>query len=329
MSVHFEFNEDYFRDEVKDDFAVPVLMKRCWAAQMKVLEEFDRICEAHGLRWFAYVGTLLGAVRHKGFVPWDDDVDIAMMRGDYEKFLSVAPLELPEGYLIINYDEGDHEYDCLTRLNNSRSVIFNEKKAEEFYYFPYPAGLDIYPLDYVVGDPEERKAHRDLHYRIFQATELCRKLLRGSGPLSDKDGNHLEPAELLAEISMMTGYEFDLNKDIVRQLNILLDLTDSVNTEEESEYIGNMGHLTFEGERMIFPKACFDTVLRVPFETGYVNIPAGYETILKGNYGRNYMIPRKASPHDYPYYGQHQKVVREYLDKHPGAIPEEWIRQNL
>ena len=61
--------------------------------------------------------------------------------------------------------------------------------------------------------------------------------------------------------------EFDLNKDIVRQLNILLDLTDSVNTEEESEYIGNMGHLTFEGERMIFPKACFDTVLRVPFET--------------------------------------------------------------
>ncbi len=329
MSVRYEFNDDYFRDEVRDGFLVPELMKRCWAAQMRVLEEFDKVCETHGLKWFAYVGTLLGAVRHKGFVPWDDDMDIAMMREDYEKFLSVAPLELPEGYLLINYDDGDHEYDCLTRLNNSRTVIFNEKKAGEFYDFPYPAGLDIYPLDYIVSDAGERKAHRDLHYRIFQATELCRKLLKGSGPLSDKDGNHLEPSELLAEISMITGYEFDLSKDIIRQLNILLDLTDSLNSEEESGYIGNMGHLTFEGERMIFPKECFDTLLVVPFETGNIYIPSGYDTVLRGNYGVQYMVPRKASPHEYPYYGQHQRVVREYVARHPGEIPEEWIKKYL
>ena len=54
-------------------------------------------------------------------------------------------------HLIINYDEKDHEYDCITRVNNSRTVIFNEKKASEFCGFPFPAGLDVYPLDYVVG----------------------------------------------------------------------------------------------------------------------------------------------------------------------------------
>ena len=168
MSVHFELNEDYFKDEVRDGFLVPELMKRCWGAQLKVLEAFDKVCEAHGLKWFAFVGTLLGAVRHKGFVPWDDDIDIGMPREDYEQFLRFAPLELPQGFQIINYDEPGHDYDCITRVNNTRTILFDEKKAEEFCSFPYPAGLDVYPLDYVVEDPEERKAHADLHYKIQQ-----------------------------------------------------------------------------------------------------------------------------------------------------------------
>ena len=243
MSVHFELNDGFFRDETKDGFQVPGLMKRCWGAQLRVLEAFDAICEAHGLRWFAFVGTLLGAVRHKGFIPWDDDVDIAMPREDYEKFLSFAPAELPFGYQIINYDEKDHEYDCITRVNNTRGIIFDVKKAEDFCGFPYPAGLDLYPLDFIVEDPDERKAHIDLHYKIQQATELCRKLLSGSGPLADKDGKHLEPAEVLAELSMITGYEFDLGKDIIRQLiensNRSMEIMTEVKEiiEQQTEYV--------------------------------------------------------------------------------------------
>ena len=329
MSVHFELNDGFFRDETKDGFQVPGLMKRCWGAQLRVLEAFDAICEAHGLRWFAFVGTLLGAVRHKGFIPWDDDVDIAMPREDYEKFLSFAPAELPFGYQIINYDEKDHEYDCITRVNNTRGIIFDEKKAEEFCGFPYPAGLDLYPLDFIVEDPDERKAHIDLHYKIQQATELCRKLLSGSGPLADKDGKHLEPAEVLAELSMITGYEFDLGKDIIRQLNVLMDLSDSINAREESAYMGNIGHITFEGERMMFPLECFDELFKVPYETGYVYIPKGYDEMLRRNYGASYMTPLIHSPHEYPYYSAHQKAVREFMAKHPGEIPESWAEKYL
>lgn len=329
MSVHFELDNNFFAEEQRSGFTVPELMKRCWGAQLKVLEEFDRGCEKHGLKWFAYCGTLLGAVRHKGFIPWDDDMDVAMLRDDYEKFLQIAPSEFPVGYAIINYDEGDHEYDCITRVNNTRTIIFEEEKLAQFCSFPYPAGLDVYPLDYIVEDSEERDAHKQLHYKIKQATELCRKILAGAGPLNDKDGNRLEPSQLLAEISVVTGYEFDLEKDIIRQLNILIDMTDSMNSEEDGKYIGNIGHITFEGDRMMFPKECFERLLTVPFETGYVYIPVGYDTLLRQNYGARYMIPVIHSPHEYPYYASHQKVMRKFLERHPDAVSDEWIRKYL
>ena len=178
-------------------------------------------------------------------------------------------------------------------------------------------------------DPEERKAHKDLHYKIKQATELCRKILAGAGPLTDKDGNRLEPSQVLAEISMITGYEFDLNTDIIRQLNILIDMTDSMNSAEEGRYLGNIGHITFEGDRMMFPRECFDTSFMVPFETGHVYIPAGYETMLKQNYGPKFFVPKIHSPHEYPYYKTHQRVMRELIAKHPGAVSDEWIAKYL
>jgi lipopolysaccharide cholinephosphotransferase len=62
--------------------------------QLEILLEFDRICRKHGLKYLLFAGTLLGAVRHKGFIPWDDDIDVCMLRGDYERFLTVCKDEL-------------------------------------------------------------------------------------------------------------------------------------------------------------------------------------------------------------------------------------------
>ena len=85
-----EFSKEYFWDEVRDGFYVSGIMKRSLAAQMEVLGEIDKVCKRHNIRWFADCGTLLGAVRHGGVIPWDDDVDIVMRRRDYIEFLKVA-----------------------------------------------------------------------------------------------------------------------------------------------------------------------------------------------------------------------------------------------
>ena len=97
------FSNSYFEDEVRDGFYVPGMVKRAWAAQLEVLEDVDRVCKKHGIRYFADWGTLLGAVRHGGFIPWDDDLDICMKRQDYTRFLEIAPKELPAEYKILNF----------------------------------------------------------------------------------------------------------------------------------------------------------------------------------------------------------------------------------
>ena len=98
-----ELGNNYsYAGEYREGFFVEEKMKRAWAAEMEVLKEIDRICNAHGIQYFADSGTLLGAVRHKGFIPWDDDIDIAMKREDYQKFLAVAPKELPERWRLCN-----------------------------------------------------------------------------------------------------------------------------------------------------------------------------------------------------------------------------------
>ena len=99
----------YYEDEVRDGFYISSMMKRAWAASIEVLEVVDRICKKHNIKYFAEAGTLLGAVRHKGFIPWDDDLDIAMLRDEYERFLSIVEEELPDDYFLLNmYTEKDH-----------------------------------------------------------------------------------------------------------------------------------------------------------------------------------------------------------------------------
>ncbi len=82
--------EDYLKEEVICDFLVDVNRKKMWAIMLDMLSEFISICKKHGLTYYMFYGSLLGAVRHKGFIPWDDDVDVAMPRKDYEKFLTLG-----------------------------------------------------------------------------------------------------------------------------------------------------------------------------------------------------------------------------------------------
>lgn len=84
------FKGDFFTEEYKCGFKVDVLRKKVWAIEIDLLLEFDRVCKMHGLRYFLAFGSLLGAIRHQGFIPWDDDMDVVMPRDDYQKLWMYA-----------------------------------------------------------------------------------------------------------------------------------------------------------------------------------------------------------------------------------------------
>ena len=95
-----DFADDYFKGEERLGFYIRPMMKRYWAAHLEMMDEFNRVCDVLGISYYADYGTLLGAVRHQGFIPWDDDIDICMMRDDYMRFMELAPKALPEGFVV-------------------------------------------------------------------------------------------------------------------------------------------------------------------------------------------------------------------------------------
>ena len=111
-----KFDNDFFNTEVREGFEISSMMKRAWAAQMEVFQVVSDICNRNGIRYFADFGTLLGAVRHKGMIPWDDDIDISLMRDEYNELIRILPGELPYGFVVAGM------YADCERLQNAAFV---------------------------------------------------------------------------------------------------------------------------------------------------------------------------------------------------------------
>ena len=95
----------FLEPETRCGHYIDAKMKSVWKAQLDIAEEFMRICKAHNLKYFAIGGTLLGAVRHGGYIPWDDDFDFAMMRDQYDLFCEYAKKELHHPYVLQNFEK--------------------------------------------------------------------------------------------------------------------------------------------------------------------------------------------------------------------------------
>ena len=158
-----EFQKEFFLDEVLDGFYVPGLMKRAWAAELQLLSFLDEVCKKKGISYFLDYGSLIGAVRHKGFIPWDDDIDISMYRKDFRVLEACIEEELPDG-VAFYYAGKDRDTASSMAAIGMKEPSLDPAKQAFFQQFPFYAGVDICIIEDILGEKCEKERQKVFYH---------------------------------------------------------------------------------------------------------------------------------------------------------------------
>ena len=301
-----QFPKEFFEPEIKLNFEISSKMKHVWAMEIEILEEIARICKKYNIMYFADCGTLLGAVRHSGFIPWDDDIDIAMKRDDYKKFFAVAEKELPEKWILCNiYSDKTNEWDATYgRITNGNIIGTNEDHLKENHGCPYIVGIDIFPLDYFPKEKDEAEC----------VCRLMQYIMETEWKVKQGIAEGLEM--MLCDIEEMCKIALDRGEMLLRQLLQLRDALGSMYAESEAEELVSATCTRIISEMPHYNKEWYAGNIYMPFQNILISVPVGYDQILKVRYGDDYMIPKQEyNGHDYPFYKWQDEIIRNSLDK--------------
>lgn len=344
-----KFPKGYFETEVKNGFLIESEMKHAWAAQLEMLKICEQICNDHNLIIFAMYGTLLGAVRHEGYIPWDDDIDVGMMREDYQKMLDIIQNEYVGKLDILNcFTDSDWD-ELVSRIINGRSLSVSGNRMLLFHGCPYAMGLDVFPIDSI---PKDKKTKEWVDSIIFL---ICKILPLTWLDFNNKNLSNEEESVLFEGLRVLEesfNFEFFLEGNLRNQVMCLFDaICSSYGNQNKDDYVTKYPGYVLYGEDYFYHKLWFSNTVKLRFESTTINAPIGYDAILYTNFGYDYMIPRQAkASHDYPHYKGQRELLKENglyeyvqnmkiltttascadeekLEKTPSRlnIPEEWI----
>ena len=154
VPLNVELPEGFLDAETRCDFAISREIKEVWAVELDLLRKLDEVCRKHDIHYVASGGTMLGAVRHQGFIPWDDDMDLMMPRDDYNKLCSVAEEEFIHPYFFQTEYSDPGFMRGFARLRNSDTAGIQKFELAKRYRFNQGIFIDIFPLDEVVDDKD-------------------------------------------------------------------------------------------------------------------------------------------------------------------------------
>ena len=294
------FEREFFYDEVRDGFYIPGIMKRLWAADITVLSEIDRICKKYDIPYYADGGTLLGAVRDGSFIPWDDDIDIMMLRGDYKRFVEVASKELPEELRLESSEVCDSHYELLAAVGKVQ-IGFSPELLRKYWEYPLKSSIDIFRIDELAKDPEDE----ELRKRILEIFALIRQLL-------DKREKTKQLQRELKKMEALLQIQFDMGKSLKSQIYRIMDKLFQEFNGEGGEWLADMPFYFTKGTCK-YPKSAFEKSKRIPFSGTEVPIPEDYDSVLKAEYGDYHKKVKAGGGHDYPCIKKQKKELQTLL----------------
>ena len=255
-------------------------LRKLQLSELELLKEVVNICEKNNITYYISGGTYLGAVRHKGFIPWDDDIDIAMPRTDYEKFLKIVSEQEKDNFILSTYEDTSEGIHYPAKITNPNlKVVSSSGKNNQIW----SSWIDIFPLDGMPNNKIISKMHQ--FHLLYLRARLKFTCFDDQVNLKDKHRPLIE--RILIWIGLHTN--FGKNSSSLKYLNKIDKSLKKYPEDKSKVYVNFMGSYKFKS---IISKEIYAEGAKYDFEGLKLNGPKYYDKYLTIIYG-DYMTPPK------------------------------------
>lgn len=301
VELNLKIPDGYLKEESKDGFLVTRKRKEIWAVEMDLVSEVLRVCRKYGLHIFADGGTALGAIRHSGFIPWDDDIDLTMFRADYNKLCKVAPAEFKEPYYFQTEYTDPGSLRGHAQLRNSNTTGILRSEAGKGYAFNQGIFIDIFPLDYV---PENKEQRAQFFAKIKKKREKAFKYARVTSRYNRQEKSLKGLVKrlvhkVLSRAGNQNPYYQDF-EDFIQRYN-----------DRPTKKVAKL-FFKETTDNFIWDAEWFSGIKEVPFEFITLPIPEGYEKMLTAFFG-DWRTPVRSSSYHGDVIFDTEKSYKEYF----------------
>lgn len=245
---------------------------------LEILKELDRVCKKHDIQYFLAYGSCLGAVRHKGFIPWDDDIDVCMKPKDYLKFMDVCKTELGEGYYFQTHFDDAKSYVFCNRIGVKNSTSINLSMSH--IHQPWGICIDIFPMfPYTMDLRKQKKLQKT--FKLFRLLSL--------------KYYHVGTIKKVKGSEKLKKYVHCLIPDKINCMlfkAIYMKLIDEKGMD--AKYMTTYDSLPEDGYLL---SEWFEESVELEFEDRTFPCPVGYDGYLRANYGDYMQIPKDKTKH--------------------------------
>lgn len=277
LPIELSISPDFFSEEVRCGYVVSTSVKELWAVELDLLAEFMRVCKKNGIVFYADAGTILGAVRHKGFVPWDDDIDVMLMRDQYEKLSEIATKEFsyPYFYQTEYTDEGSARGHAQLRNSKTTGILRDEMGAR--LEFNQGIFIDIFPIDAIPDDEDELEK---MHKSALREKKKYTKILKYGLRYKKSDNIIKRIPKHIIHIFHLIFFKHSYKKHYMNYERIC-----KCCMGKKTRRVAKLFDLPLAVDKRIWPRVDFDSVVYMPFEMLSIPVPSGYRDILDRFYG--------------------------------------------
>lgn len=243
--------------------------------QLRLLKELHDYCEKHDLHYYLTYGTLIGAIRHKGYIPWDDDIDVFMPRRDYNYLLNHFNQDVNDVMSIVSYELNTDYYLPFAKIIDNTTVMIEDVNSS----FKLGVYIDVFPLDNLSDNYNDAKS---IMKKAFRYNEL---LMLKNITVNPKRKWYKNAVLLFGRLSC----GLLSRKWIISKINEQGDNQRDVFTK----YVGVVTGISYGDESRVFEAKWFEERMVVPFENDKYYIPKGYDSFLRQLYGDYMVLPPK------------------------------------